>query len=370
MAEIQGLNDFQLFRACGPLYPAFAIESLTSILLGVFFCYLALRITVRTDVNAPVMSMLRWMRDSLREPLGYWWQEMKTWPEMNKRPLADRIKICRLLNLAMCIAQAAAAFFTVLRWLHIQNVNGLRYLGYAFTCALMQAELVVLIAPYVPCYKFNVVAVVIFTHVWLVLGWVGSLQAGFLFEDASWESFVENYDFNLLIVTNKGLLIAATAVGLCGLMFVQMPFLSLIYFIKGGYKAHPDLPYYYMRLMMTVWFTWPAFPAWWLVSAEGLGLLADAKSNSVGFAILNCISKGSFTYYMLKTGADHKQRWAKPAGAEAKPQTANWVVRNLQSYDSQGPPALQAEESMSEGKKGIESAAAGQTEADQQQEWV
>lgn len=143
-----------------------------------------------------------------------------------------------------------------------------------------------------------------------------------------------------------------------------------------------------------------------------------------------CHGQGSFTYFMLKTGADHKQRWAKPAGAEAKPQTANWVVRNLQSYDSQGPPALQAghlalpaaglvgtlgrrlldwgvsftsvcpgafsvfktaparflpvcgvhplfdltrlqaEESMSEGKKGIESAAAGQTEADQQQEWV
>ena len=42
----------------------------------------------------------------------------------------DRIKLCRLLNLAMCIAQAAAAFFTVLRWLHISNVPlGLRFQG-------------------------------------------------------------------------------------------------------------------------------------------------------------------------------------------------------------------------------------------------
>ncbi|CAJ1395229.1 unnamed protein product [Effrenium voratum] len=351
MAQIEDLNDFQLFRACGPLYPAFAIESLTSILLGVFFCYLALRITVRTDVNAPVLATYRWVVDSTSEPLNFWWKEMKTWPEMNKRSLADRIKLCRLLNLAMCIAQAAAAFFSVLRWLHISNVNGLRYLGYAFTCALMQAELVVLIAPYVPCYKFNVVGVVIFTHVWLVLGWVGSLQSGFLFEDSSWESFVENYDFEVLIVTNKGLLIAATAVGLCGLMLVQMPFLSLIYFIKGGCKAHPDLPYYYMRLMMTVWFTWPAFPAWWLVSAEGLGLLADAKSNSVGFAILNCISKGSFTYYMLKTGADHKKRWAKPQGDASKPVEANWMVRNLKSYDSQGVLNVKAEHSLAEGVK-------------------
>ena len=38
---------------------------------------------------------------------------------------------------------------------HIAARNGLRYLGYAFTCALMQAELVVLIAPYVPCQALD-----------------------------------------------------------------------------------------------------------------------------------------------------------------------------------------------------------------------
>ena len=27
---LEDLNDYELFRACGPLYPAFAIESLTS----------------------------------------------------------------------------------------------------------------------------------------------------------------------------------------------------------------------------------------------------------------------------------------------------------------------------------------------------
>ena len=44
----------------------------------------------------------------------------------------------------------------------------------------------------VPCYKLNMIAVMVFTHVWLLTGWIGSLQSGFLFEDSSWNSFVEN----------------------------------------------------------------------------------------------------------------------------------------------------------------------------------
>lgn len=35
----------------------------------------------------------------------------------------DRIKLCYLLNVAMCLAQAAACFFTVFRWLHVNNVQ-------------------------------------------------------------------------------------------------------------------------------------------------------------------------------------------------------------------------------------------------------
>ena len=43
----------------------------------------------------------------------------------------------------------------------------------------------------VPCFRFNVIAVVMFTHAWMILGWIGSLQSGMLFEDASWEEFIE-----------------------------------------------------------------------------------------------------------------------------------------------------------------------------------
>ncbi|OLQ06350.1 hypothetical protein AK812_SmicGene10375 [Symbiodinium microadriaticum] len=201
---IRELNDFELFRACGPLYPAFAIESLTSIILGLFFTYLALRIVVRTDVKQPINAVWLMIRDYISPAADQWWTLMKTWPDMPNKPCSDRIAYCRNLNIAMCIAQALAAFFSVFRWLHIGNVNGLRYLGYAFTCSLMQAELVVLIAPYVPCYKFNVVAVA--ARLTIVDGRSGGdndVDGGFLFEDASWELFKSSWEEQKLPLQEK-----------------------------------------------------------------------------------------------------------------------------------------------------------------------
>ena len=70
-----------------------------------------------------------------------------------------------------------------------------------------------------------------------------------------------------------------------------------------------------------------------MVSAEGLGLFGDAKSNAVGFAILNMISKGGFTLAMLKMGADHRMRWPDTSGAQRQ---TSWIVDRLQSYESDG----------------------------------
>ncbi|CAE7222196.1 unnamed protein product [Symbiodinium pilosum] len=267
-------------------------------------------------------------RDYVSPATKEWWRLVKTWPDMPKKPCSARIAYCRNLNIAMCIAQALAAFFSVFRWLHFGNVNGLRYLGYAFTCSLMQAELVVLLAPYVPFYKTNVVFVVLFTHAFLICGWVGSLHDGFLFEDASWELFLSTWEPSSLVVTTKGIIIGITASCLGFLCLIQMPFLVLTYFCAGGCRPHQDLPYHYLRC--TVWFTWPAFPCWWLISAEGLGLLGDAKSNAVGFAILNMISKGGFTLAMLKMGADHRVRWPDTSGQQRQ---SSWIVDQLQSYE-------------------------------------
>jgi len=201
---------------------------------------------------------------------------------------------------------------------------------------------VVLIAPYVPCYKLNCVGIVVLTHIYLVLGWIGSLHEGFLFEDASWELFKSSGTVSDLVVTTKGIFIGCTAAGLCTLLLVQMPFLAIIYFCKGG-SSNDDLPGHFLKLFATVWFTWPAFPGWWLISAEGLGLLADSKSNAVGFALLNIISKGSFTFVMLGIGSHHKKRTARKSTSieelpgsqpeSPKPTEANWLVKSLQDFE-------------------------------------
>lgn len=340
MATIASLNDFELFRACGPLYPAFAVESLTSLLLGCFFCYLSLRIAVRSDVQKPMSSFFRMIYGWAQPVVSEWWGEVRVWDTMHKQPLAKRMAVCRQLNLAMCLAQATAAFITITRWLHIDNVNGFRYLGYAFTCSLMQAELVVLIAPYVPCYFFNAVGIVILTHVYLVLEWIGSLRDGFLFEDASWNLFLESGQVSELQVTTKGIFIGITAAGLCSLLFVQMPFLAMLYFCNGGLK-NEDMPPHYLKLMATVWFTWPAFPGWWILSAEGLGIIGEATSNAVGFALLNIISKGTFTFVMLGIGKTHKVRASRKLSKEGLgdevttnvSQRPNWLVKSLQDFE-------------------------------------
>lgn len=341
-ATIASLNDYQLFRACGPLYPAFAVESLTSLLLGFFFCYLSLRIAVRSDVPKPMFTFVRMIYGWAQPVVSEWWGEVQNWSTMNQAPLAKRMAICRQLNLAMCMAQATAAFITVTRWLHIDNVNGFRYLGYAFTCSLMQAELVVLIAPYVPCYSMNAVGIVLLTHTWMVLGWIGSMHEGFLFEDASWNMFLESGQVSELQVTTKGIFIGITAAGLCSLLFLQMPFLAMIYFCNGGLK-NEDMPPHYLKLMATVWFTWPAFPGWWILSAEGLGVFGEATSNAVGFAVLNIISKGTFTFVMLGIGKTHKVRTSRKLsqssgdGSQDLSQNSqappNWLVKSLQNFE-------------------------------------
>ena len=54
--------------------------------------------------------------------------------------------------------------------LHINNVNGFRYLGYSLTCPPMQAEILVLIAPVVPFYRFFVLFSSAVTFLMLITG--------------------------------------------------------------------------------------------------------------------------------------------------------------------------------------------------------
>jgi len=85
-----------------------------------------------------------------------------------------------------------------------------------------------------------------------------------------------------------------------------MPYLAFLYKVKGGEKA--GLPHNYFRLLGIVWITWWMFPAWWLLPFEGVSIIKDTKLNAVGFAVLNVLSKGAFTFQIISMVKYHRAK--------------------------------------------------------------
>lgn len=327
-------DESLLVRECSGLYASFALESLANFLLGCTFCYLVLLIACKNQLENPGRAALSWIWSHATWAFGDWYKVMRTWSSMPEATLDQRLGFCRKLNLGICIAQLLSSFLALTRWLHIGNINGFRYLGYAITCPLMQAELVVILAPYVPFFKLNVFGVMLVTSSTMLCGWVGSLSPGFLWEDGSLEAFLESGNPGDIVWTMKGYRILASFVCLGVVICIQIPYLALIYLCKGGMTAHRDLPYYFLRLLLLVEVTWPAFGVWWYISAEGASILHDTKFNTFGFCFLNVISKGGFTLMMLKLSRDHRSRWMEDC--VVTPKAANedlWIVRQLRPYD-------------------------------------
>merc|ERR1740138_1577052 len=102
--------------------------------------------------------------------------------------MMERFAFCRKCNLAVCTFSCIASLLATTRWLHFGNVNGFRYLGYALTCPLMQAELVVLIAPIVPCYRIAFLFSALASFACIATGYAGSLIAG-----PMWEGSIEEF---------------------------------------------------------------------------------------------------------------------------------------------------------------------------------
>ena len=102
------------------------------ILLGFSFCYLSLKICVRSDVQSPVRSFV-WMIYSWAQPhVSEWWETVRCWSKMDKKPLVERMGMCRQLNLAMCLAQALVAFISIFRWVAYQQCEWCSILGVCF----------------------------------------------------------------------------------------------------------------------------------------------------------------------------------------------------------------------------------------------
>eukprot|EP00931_Biecheleriopsis_adriatica_P003573 TRINITY_DN105373_c0_g1_i1.p1 TRINITY_DN105373_c0_g1~~TRINITY_DN105373_c0_g1_i1.p1 ORF type:complete len:412 (+),score=75.11 TRINITY_DN105373_c0_g1_i1:66-1238(+) len=327
-------DESVLIRECAGLYASFALESLANFLLGCTFCYLVLLIACKNQLENPGRAALSWLWCHASWAFRDWFQVMRTWSSMPEMPLDRRLGFCRKLNLGICIAQLCSSFLALTRWLHVGNINGFRYLGYAITCPLMQAELVVILAPYVPFFRLNVFFVMVLTSSTMICGWIGSLQPGFLWEDGSLESFLQSGIPTDIVWTEKGYRILPSFITLGFLIMVQIPYLALIYVCKGGMRANRDLPYYFLRLLVLVQVTWPAFGVWWFISAEGASIIHNTKFNTFGFCFLNMISKGGFTLMMLKLSRDHRDRWIEEC--VVTPKAANedlWIVKQLRPYD-------------------------------------
>jgi bacteriorhodopsin len=237
--------------------------------------------------------------DSLKEWASDTYRILRRWPHMHEMELGQRFRYCRRLNATICRISAFMAVIAVTRWFHVNNVNGLRYLGYALTCPLMQAELVLLIAPHVWCYRILVVLTCIITFGMLVSGYAASQFPGNLWKTDFADFYEGALEGNFHNLTTKGWCLVPSTVILCFLSFVQIPMLGLVYYCSGGSK-NEELPKGYPTLLAITSLTWFGFPVWWFLSYEGASIITDTKWNAVGFVSLNMISKGSYTMQMMR----------------------------------------------------------------------
>jgi hypothetical protein len=313
-------TEADLMRTCAPLYAPIALESLASVLLFVCFCYLVVIIQSRGHLKTPGLAVLRFIWKAVHSAVGDVWGNLGQWSEMPAMQLKSRFALCRKLNTALCTLTACVSLLATTRWLHVGNVNGFRYLGYAFTCPVMQAELVMMIAPVVPCYKLNVVFSATITFVMLLSGYCASLMSGDLWIGSA-EDFVESWDLDDLSPTTKFWVLVPSMIGICFLTFIQIPYLALLYTCRGGVSA--GLPYRYRTLLLFVAISWWGFPVWWLLNWQGMSIIKDAKLNGAGFCLLNIISKGGFTLLFTSSSKWHKMQAVEMA-EESKATSSRW----------------------------------------------
>jgi len=358
MSEEQNVfaSEAVLMRTCGHLYVSIALESLATTLMCTAFGYLLLLITSKGRLQSPGKAAYQMVTSNVSAFYKELSQEVSHWSEMAGLPLERRFALCRKTNQAICMFQILIGVLTIERWLHINNVNGFRYLGYSVTCPPMQTQLVILIAPKVPCFRLNCVLTYIITTSMLLLGYAASVIPGTLYT-GDFDAFWGTWDFDILQPTTKGWLTLIACAAQVYLSFLQIPILALIYYSSGGVRA--GLPNGYIKLLGIVALTWLAFPVWWVLSFEGMSYITDTKMNAAGFALLNVCSKGSFTMQMLEMVKWHRrekkrqeclEQGRRPSQEEMTSvfetdeeageqvqrkdrRSETWVVRMLRPYD-------------------------------------
>mmetsp|Transcript_58661 Transcript_58661/g.131123 ORF Transcript_58661/g.131123 Transcript_58661/m.131123 type:complete len:463 (+) Transcript_58661:72-1460(+) len=301
------LSEVELQRACAPLYPPIAVDALANVILFIFFFNVALLTHVRGKLRSPTRALARLIGLFVKDYFRELFETIKTIPWMYKQPLAARLRCCGNIDKAISIVSMCVPLFAITRFLNIGNVNGARWVGYALTCPFMQMELIILIAPIVPCFALNAAFTFSLTFFCLAKAWIASTMPGELYS-GYFGDFASSMDINELDIQAKGYVIMPAMIGMAFLGFMQVPFLWMLYTCRGLGKRREDMPDDYRILLCTVFFTWACFPLWWMFSWEGASIFKDAKLNEMGFMILNMIAKGTFIYQSSRMAAKFEER--------------------------------------------------------------
>mmetsp|Transcript_27423 Transcript_27423/g.78791 ORF Transcript_27423/g.78791 Transcript_27423/m.78791 type:complete len:468 (+) Transcript_27423:88-1491(+) len=304
-------------RFCGDLYITHGLESACGTVLFLFFGVVAVKLHARSHLKHPAKAFLRFVWNGSYELLEEFFTTLSTIHLMPQMDLEVRLRFCGNIDKMTNLASAWLSLLGITRWLSIGNVNGMRYIGYGMTCPLTQVELVVLLAPFVPCYKFVALFSFLTTFMTLMAGYAASLMWMPLWE-GDLLTFLETKNIDDLAPTQKLKVVSPAFCGISVLALLVIPSLGFIYKINGGAK-NPDLPSGYICLLMLVWFTWNCFPVWWMMSWEGMAVIQDTKFNEIGFTMLNIFAKGSFTLQGFRMGAfEEKKRLSQVAVTKSK----------------------------------------------------
>lgn len=321
----------KLIRECGSLYGTFASESASGVCLMCLFSYTVLVLSSRGFLKNPALSVFNVVAMFLADFIKDVWRTFWKWPDMQEIRLEERFGWCRKMNMAICSWSIFQGIISMLRWMHIGNVNGIRYLGYAVTCPIKQAELFILIAPIIPCYKIVTPLCALITWSMLISGYVAAMYPGKVWYGDLIE-FTQTWDVDQLQATQKAVAVAPAFCGFAWIMFIEIPMLCVLYYTRVGKHNEHDMPKGYINLIVLLVITWAGFPTWWMISSEGQGLITDTKLNGWMFVTLNVLSKGGFTMTMM--GANKASRPRKSTVGAFHSAVAPFWIMKLQEYDS------------------------------------
>mmetsp|Transcript_97614 Transcript_97614/g.252444 ORF Transcript_97614/g.252444 Transcript_97614/m.252444 type:complete len:971 (-) Transcript_97614:397-3309(-) len=200
---------------------------------------------------------------------------------VQKASLEKRLTVCCFLNIYVAMF---SAFFNVFQLTDVDDailpetgdfvLDLSRPIEWVLTCPLMQLTLVLMGGAKIPEYRRYVMP--LFSVVILTFG------------------------FTSTIMPNTVLKLLCYACGVC--LFGAMVFFNRVQIIEysGGYEGLLSGDSEFRKATLLLISTWFPFPAWFIMSPEGFGLIDNVLIIQVGWAFLNIVAKFVFIFYIQR----------------------------------------------------------------------